>query len=219
MAMPIIPVPPYVTAPIASGVPSVIRNPSIPSVSTPVPATVEANMPEPATQARWGIFDQSGAPIVTPDTVVGFAYRNEYRVSDYPQEQGAFASYNKVANPFDARIRMSIGRTDNERQWFLLALQTAFQSTNLYSVVTPEFTFPSAAIVHMDYRRERQDGANMLTVDVWVREVRLTGTASFSNTKTASGADAQSQGSVQATTAQGEQKAAVSQTGGASGTW
>ena len=45
---------------------------------------------------QWGIFSQGGAPVLQADSVNSFDYERGYLVSDYPQEQGAFQSYNKV---------------------------------------------------------------------------------------------------------------------------
>ena len=53
---------------------------------------------------QWGIFDQSGDPVITADTIVEVGYRREYRISDFPVEEGSFASYNKVQTPYDVRV-------------------------------------------------------------------------------------------------------------------
>ena len=41
---------------------------------------------------QWGIFAQSGAPVLVANSVFGIEYARDYRISDYPQEQGAFES-------------------------------------------------------------------------------------------------------------------------------
>ena len=41
---------------------------------------------------QWGIFDQNGDPVITADTVVQVAYRREYHISEFPVEEGSFAS-------------------------------------------------------------------------------------------------------------------------------
>jgi len=41
---------------------------------------------------QWGIF-LDGEPVVVADNVVAFGFKKSARISKYPQEQGAFASY------------------------------------------------------------------------------------------------------------------------------
>jgi len=58
---------------------------------------------------QWGIYDMSGAPVLTASSVAGMEYARDWRVSNYPQEQGAFASYNKVKTPFTAKVTFLVG--------------------------------------------------------------------------------------------------------------
>src|SRR5271170_2127291 len=59
---------------------------------------------------QWGIFS-GGAPVVIAESCISVEYRQEYLVSNYPLEMGAFAAYNKVQVPFDVRVRLSAGST------------------------------------------------------------------------------------------------------------
>ena len=121
----------------------------------------------------WGIFDDSNNPIVSPDTWLSVDYKNEWSLSDYPLEQGAFATYNKVNNPADIRVRMAIGAGNEQaRIAFLLALNDAANSLALCTVVTPEVTYSNLNISHVDYRREQTNGSKIIIADVWLREIR-----------------------------------------------
>jgi hypothetical protein len=173
---------------------------------------------------QWGIFDQRGAPVLLGDSVVAVDYRKEYRISDYPVEQGGFASYNKVQQPFDVRVSFAVAGkldlisslisggaigsmittmitgkspTQARRGRFLEDLEAALASLYLFDVVTPEATYHSLNLVHCDYRREARNGATMLTIDVWCQEVRAIATAVYSQTKTPEASPKKDSGAVQ----------------------
>lgn len=155
----------------------------------------------------WMILSSDGSPAIVPDTVPRFEYRGEARVADYPMEQGAFASYNKVAMPFDIRMVMvcsglnyaqsaaqaikniagiGIGQNLMQKPDFLDSLDYMLSTTDLFAIVTPDRTYNSLNLEHYDYRRETTNGATMLIVEAWFREIRVTGAATYSNGGSAS---------------------------------
>lgn len=143
----------------------------------------------------WGIFDESGNSVVPHDSVVAFDYRQEYAISDYPVEKGAFQSYDKVAVPFDVRFRFTTFGAQAVRAEFLDTLATAAASLDLFTATTPDALYSSANIVHYDYHREtRNGGVGMIVVDVWLREVRETGTTQFAQSGTTDTAQPQKDG-------------------------
>lgn len=132
---------------------------------------------------QWGIF-LNGSPAITADTVLGFDFNGDYRVSSAPQEQGAFLSYNKVQDPFDGRVTFLTGGTIADRTIFIEQIERAIASLDTgYSLVMPEFIWPSVNVVKRSFRRTRESGA-ALEIDVWVEQVRVTGTSQFSSTNT-----------------------------------
>jgi hypothetical protein len=146
---------------------------------------------------QWGIY-YAGFPAIIGDTVMSFDFRQEYSVSDAPQEQGAFVSYNKVQNPFEGRVTFAKGGTIADRTQFLNRIAEAIASLDTgYSLVMPEMTWSSVNVTHQDFRRSRDAGANMLTIDVWVEQIRVTGTSSFTNTVNPSSQATQNGGQVQ----------------------
>jgi hypothetical protein len=134
----------------------------------------------------WGIFSQNNFPIAPWDSVIKVEYKHEYRIADFPIERGGFESYNKVQMPFDCRISFVIGsnaRGPNNRAQFLVFLEQAVASLELFTVITPEAVYKSANLVHMEYTRESHRGVNLLLVDVWVQEIRLTTGSQVTNTQ------------------------------------
>lgn len=224
--------PQYPDVPQAPGVPAVFRAPAQAPLLGAILLTADVlDVVSMFGLPQWGIYTTDGQIVAIPDNVVSVDHRREFRISDYPVEQGGFASYNKVALPFDVRVRMSVASgglggialTGNvaARSAFLEALDAAATSLNLYAVITPEWTFPSVNIVHYDYRREIRSGVGMIVVDVWLEEVRQTGTSQFSQTQSPQGAAQQNDGTVQAqpATVQPAPTTAAAPSGGGGGTF
>lgn len=145
---------------------------------------------------QWGIFDKSGRSVVTADSVLNVEYKQDWRISDYPLEQGAFESYNKVNTPFDARVTFVTGGSFANRQAMLASIAAIAGDLKLYSVVTPEATYPSVNINHYDY--SRAEGAiGLIKVGVWVTQINISTGSTLSNTQQPSGAAPANQGQVQ----------------------
>lgn len=149
---------------------------------------------------EWGIF-KSGVPVVIADNVVSVDFKRDWNLADFPIEQGAFESYDKVQVPFDARVRFSAGGAAEDREALLISVQRVAASLDLFDVVTPEITYTNVNVVHYDYRRQARGGLGLLVVDVWCQEVRVTATATFSNTQAPASASAVNDGTVQTTAA------------------
>ena len=212
------PLPPPIVVPVFPDVPPV---PGVPPLlrqfGAPFPPPIAAGgdgpgVPASAPTQTWGIY-LDGAPAVTSDTVDDFEFRQDFRISTAPQEQGAFMSYNKVADPFDGKVSFIVGGTVERRTAMLAQIAAAISSISTgYSLVMPERTFASVNVTHQGFRRTARAGVTMLVVDVWVEEVRVTGTAQFSNTVNPEAAATQNGGTVQAQPPTPAQGTAVSNT-------
>jgi len=143
---------------------------------------------------QWGIFGQTGATVLAADAVLSVEYAHDYKVSDYPQEKGAFASYNKVQTPYQHKLTFVVS---TDKVGFLDALERACGSLDLFTVATPDASYPSVNLTHMGYRRVANNGVSAMMVDVWCEEIRVVGSASFSNTRSTNGASPQNDGPVQ----------------------
>jgi hypothetical protein len=121
-------------------------------------------------------------------------------IPTYKIEQGGFASYNKVTNPFTARVTMAIGQTTALRAGFLSAVAALCDSTDLVTIVTPEVSYPSANISQYEYRRRESNGSTLLVVELMIQEIRISTDTMFSSTAAPNGAGQVSGGTVQPTT-------------------
>lgn len=145
----------------------------------------------------WGIFSRGGQPVVLADNVIRADYRKEYTVSNYPVEEGSFESYDKVELPFDMRLTFTAGGSLANRQALLDSLEAIQGDLQLYDVVTPEKTYTSVNVTHIDYNR-REGSSGMLVVEVWVTQIRVGVTDELSATREPSGASTVDGGDVQA---------------------
>lgn len=123
---------------------------------------------------NWGITFLNGTSALTPDSFVDFETREEYTIPTYPTELGGFASYNKVALPYEITLTVTCnGNGEMSTSQFLTAIYYLLETTTLVSVVTPDWTFPVANLIHMEYRKEATNGATMIIARLKFREVRL----------------------------------------------
>lgn len=151
--------------------------PSLPAAIADLFTTVELitsdgpGVPSASSSSQWGIFS-NGNPVVVADNVLSMEFKQEFRISNYPVEGGAFASYNKVQMPFEVRFRFSTGGNTSKRSAMLNSIGAVIGDINLYDVVTPDATYLNGNFTHQDYRRTAQEGAGLLSVDVSMQEVR-----------------------------------------------
>jgi hypothetical protein len=121
----------------------------------------------------WGIFDQSGFPILLADNVTRVGYQDSSKVSSAPVESGSFAHYNKVISPNSVTVQMTKGSGGvMERGAFLGIIKALAGSTDLFTVITPEAIYPNVNITSHDYSREATDGARLLKVNLHLEEIR-----------------------------------------------
>lgn len=218
MAIPITPKPQFPNVPLAPGVPPIPRLSNVQNNVVLLAADAASVLAlfigpqwglflngQPAFQSIPGIGGILGGAVNALASLLGASslsvgqleYRLDYRISTAPQEQGAFLSYNKVSTPFQGKVTYILGGIAAARGAFLTAVQNYQASLTLLSLTMPEKTYPSCNIVHHDFRRTARNGVSMLLVDIWVEEVRITGTMAFSNTATPAGANPVNGGTVQ----------------------
>lgn len=185
MPLPIIVVPEFPNVPFLPGVPQLLRSATVlPPISPPVLPPAQNGVLWQAAQGDpvWGVFDSDNNPVLTPDSIIDFSSRQEFRVSDFPVQQGQFASYNKVRLPFDIAIKMTSGGTVADRTEFLNQVDQVAASTDLYTIVTPEKTYIDVNATHSEVTRRGRDGAFWLDdVEMHFRQI-IEVTAQYSTT-------------------------------------
>lgn len=215
MAITPTPKPIYPDVPQTPGVPPVLRrigqvqNSAVLLVADGLQVASLFNGPE------WGLFTsanvpafsaQLGSPLlnnllgglgIAGQSIGDLEYRRDYRISTAPQEQGAFLSYNKVQMPFDGRVTYVVSGLPFARTAFFAQLEAVAASLDLLNLIMPEYQYIGCNVVHHGFRRAAMHGVSMVLCDIWVEQVRVTGTAQFTSTKDASGAAPVNAGNVQ----------------------
>ncbi len=194
--MPIIPKPPFPNVPKLPGVPQVPRSNNFPAGPPPalnavvaIGRLVLAVLSKPA----WGIYkmdlppeppDADGIqtvtvraappPVITPDSFRRMGFRNEWAVSTAPIQNGGFANYNKVNNPYEISLRMIKTGSLESRKKFLAQIDAVAGSLELFKILTPEKTYLNCNILAVELVREEGAGAYMFAeVEITFIEVRI----------------------------------------------
>jgi hypothetical protein len=135
-----------------------------------------------STAPQWGLFDEDGDPVITATSVFAFEYSKEWKIPNYPVEQGGFESYNKVELPGNPRLVFTQDGSIGDRTSFLNDVANACASLDLYAAYTPEYQFPSVnAIKYNILQRTSEQNVTLLKVEVMIEEVRVTATQQFSS--------------------------------------
>ena len=113
-----------------------------------------------------------------------FEYRQDWPVSTYPQEQGAFQAYDKVTLPFDIRMRLAAGGSPSTRKAFIeTCLTIANATTQLFNILTPEMPFIGVTCNHIDFKRTPTHGNTLVIVDMAFIQVPLISSNVGTNTQ------------------------------------
>jgi hypothetical protein len=203
--MAIIPKPQFPNVPKLPGVPQLLRSGNFPANPGPVlGAAVAVGRLWRAlfSTPKWGVYKQTPPPttpaddiptvtvrsnlqpVIIPDSVLDFGARGDYETSDYPVQDGAFASYNKVANPNETSVRLYKSGSVSDRERFLAQIDAIMPSLELFYILTPERRYIDVNPYRYEIVRRGGSGAYQLEVDLYFREVRRI-TAQYTQTATA----------------------------------
>lgn len=173
----------YPNVPDVPGVPNVLRKlPAGPPAILGSVAGIAQLVRAFTAVSVWGVFRADspdgttnirGKPVVQPDSILELDYSNKRSVSTAPTQQGGFADYNRVNNPFEITLRMSKGGTEKDRTAFIKQIES-LDSIEVYDIFSPEKVYKNVNMIGYDITREGVGGAFFLSqVDIMFREVRI----------------------------------------------
>jgi len=140
--------------------------------------------------AIWGVFDANNNKVLSPDTIRGLEYGEEWRVASYPVQPNAFTSYDRVQLPFEVVLTMRKTGAITDRQRFMNQIVAMRQSTQLYTIITPELVY--SGLTFARWGQNRKDGAGAYTIEVELVFQKInSGTAAYSTTQNAAAPSAQ----------------------------
>lgn len=185
----------YVSVPNVPGVPPVIFSDPVVDIGTLLTSSIDS---VGIGNEVWGIYS-GGINVITADIVTGFEYQWESTLANYPVESGRLETYDSVIQPYEAKVRFSSGIDSANRSNLLASIEAIAGDLQTYDVVTPEKVYLNANVTRYSYQRTNESGVGLLTVDVYLQEVRIaTSSDGMSNTAQPSGADPTNLGTVQA---------------------
>lgn len=150
-------------------------------------------------------LDHSIKRVLSAAHVESVSFQRDADITEAPQEDGAFTSYNKAMRPYRSTITMlcdgtesgNIGSNllpswlksiagngpDSVKRDFIATLDYLVEDTNLYFVATPERIYKRANITGYRFRREAKAGVTLIAVDIDLEEVRSAQTRQYGTAK------------------------------------
>lgn len=89
-----------------------------------------------------------------------------------PIEQSSFATYNRIIEPLDIKVRLGIQGYPSVLQSVVDRLSEMRKGTEKVSLITPAASYESLMLQGFDYRKDNHSGHNVLIVDLTLKEVR-----------------------------------------------
>lgn len=182
--------------------PNVPKVPGVPALNRLVATTSSAKLLAQSfgffnDSIKWQILNASDRDVITPDSVVAFDFKADANVARYPVEDGGFSSYNKVREPRVLRMTMTCsGMKTMLRDTFLARLEEMRDSTDLYTVVTPDGSYKNMNLISFDFSKKSTQGATMIIADATFQEIMTSAKAEYTKTAEVSGSNPQSNGRV-----------------------
>ena len=197
--MPLIPFPDIPNYP---GVPQIPRQ-GAQSTSVTIPLVAGAAVLSQSQTGVWAIYNSAtGVDLYTPQngadlSFLSYGFSRSMDVSDFPIEApssgvgSGFSSYNKVFQPANPVVTLSMSGPESEQAKCLAELDAACGSTDLWIVQVPDTVNASTqrnyTVESYSYRRSADRGATLLMVEISFREIKQT-TATLTNVLTPSSA-------------------------------
>lgn len=147
----------------------------------------------------YGIY-LNNKPALVVDGFIDFAINNASNIANYRLEKGAFATYNKVITPFEIRAVIVRQGGIDEINACLNSLESISNDLNLYDVVTKDIVYSRCNLERYSYRKESENGVNVLYAELIFKEIMNTAESAFTvpATKTQSAKPLKGGGQVQA---------------------
>jgi hypothetical protein len=89
-----------------------------------------------------------------------------------PIEQSSFASYNRIVEPLDVKVRLGIQGYPSKLQSVIDRLSEMRKGTEKVTLITPSASYEDLMLQGFDYRKDNHSGHNVLLVDLTLKEVR-----------------------------------------------
>ena len=150
-----------------TGVFAVPTQPSSPWASQPQMKLVQ--IPQ-AYRQTWGVYFPGAGPVFEVDSFVELKFHDKAKVSSFPTEAGGFASYNKVVEAYQPKVKLAVGG-QSRMAAFMGTLYDELRTTNLYNIYTPEASYTNVTLESYSFSRTTKDGRNLLVAELTFMQV------------------------------------------------
>lgn len=150
-----------------TGVFAVPTQPSSPWASQPQMKLVQ--IPQ-AYRQTWGVYFPGAGPVFEVDSFVELKFHDKAKVSSFPTETGGFASYNKVVEAYQPKVKLAVGG-QSRMAAFMGTLYDELRTTNLYNIYTPEANYTNVTLESYSFSRTTKDGRNLLVAELTFMQV------------------------------------------------
>lgn len=123
----------------------------------------------------WGIYEAGSSVVMAfqPDSVIEMSVSEESHIPDYRVQTGGFATYNKIAQPFEIPIRITKHGDSSERDTLIEFLKKAVKDVKTYDILMPECVWSNVTLTRYQIDRSREKtGHDLIIADCWFKEVR-----------------------------------------------
>lgn len=129
---------------------------------------------KPAVKKRnsaWSLVLQDGGRIDF-DSIISCDVDSSNKLMQNPTEMGGFVMYNKAVGPTIINLEASVSGTPERRAQLTKILLDLSGSTDLLTLITPEYEFTSLNCESTKYSRTAEDGVNAIYFSMTLVEVR-----------------------------------------------
>ncbi|MCX5619465.1 phage baseplate protein [Bombella pollinis] len=162
------------------------------------------------------LFGKGPKRVLSAAHVSSLKIEEKSSICTAPQENTSFTSYNKVAAPYTATIRMICDGSetgnlaenllpgflrgalgvgpDAVKSDFTKTLVNLVKDTNLYVVITPEHNYRNANITGYSFTRASDGTADYIVADITLQEVRQSATSLWPESQKPQGSPTQNMG-------------------------
>lgn len=138
----------------------------------------------------WRLAPVKGGTALSFDSMLSVDVKSENQVVQEAVEEGSFATYNKLASPTSIHIKLAKSGYDYDQQAFLKELDKLCDGVDLLRLTTPSATYSGYNVESYAYIRDDTSGAQLLTVELSLVEVREVSTnVTTSSTSSTSGSE------------------------------
>lgn len=125
---------------------------------------------------HWTVLDHdTQLSVVSFDSFYQFGYNKQTAISQYPIENGSFATYNKQNSPFSLTVTLIKNGLNLpfQKRDFVSKLQEYCDKPLLVDVVTTSGTYLSCTLGGLQFHNAPEENSDMIMADLTISEVRL----------------------------------------------